>query len=82
MRFKKGGMIYFNGEKLPYKVMAVSDRYAIVSRKLKRREDADLLRHEVEMMAFSTFTEAYNFHKDSPVYSVLDFETNERVQSI
>lgn len=66
--------VYFTGEKLPMKVMALSDRFAVVSRKLNRTEDADLIRHQVEMGAFENFTDAYNDMKGKPVYSLLDFE--------
>lgn len=66
--------IFFEGEKLPYNVMAVSERYAVVSRKLHRREDAYLLHHTVDMGAYLSFTQAYNELKDDPVYSLLDFK--------
>ena len=70
----KGQKIYFTNEKIPYKVMSVSDRYAVVSRKLNKRQDADLLKHEVEMSAFCSFTEAYNAYKNNPIYSIIDFK--------
>lgn len=70
----QGQLVYFLNEKLPYKVMAVSDKYAVVSRKLHRRHDADLLKHEVKMGAYCSFTEAYNANKANPVYSLLDLQ--------
>ena len=74
--FSVGKKVYFTNEKLPYKVMAVSERYVVVSRQLNRREDAKLLHHEVKMGAYSTFTEAFEDNKQSPVYSIIDFEEN------
>jgi hypothetical protein len=52
--------------------MAKSKQYAVVSRKLNRREDAKLLHFQVEMNACRTFTEAFNENKDCPVYSLID----------
>lgn len=74
--FSVGNKVYFLGEKLPYKVMAASKRYAVVSRPLNRREDADLLKHQVLMGAYCTFTEAFEHNKQAPVYSLIDFEEN------
>lgn len=73
---KTGQQVFFTREKLPMTVMATSERYAVVSRKLHRREDADLLHHQVKMSAYFSFTEAFNDLKDHPVYSILDFEEN------
>lgn len=70
----QGQKVYFTNEKLPFNVMAISERYAVVSRKLHRREDADLLHHQVETSAFCSFTEALDYHKESPIYSLLDFQ--------
>lgn len=72
----KGKKVFFTNEKLPFNVMAVSERYAVVSRKLNRREDAELLHYQVKMNAYLTFTEAFNANKDNPVYSLLDFKEN------
>lgn len=72
--FLVGKKVYFTDEKLPYKVMAVSERYAVVSRPLNRREDADLLHHQVKMGAYLSFTEAYEHNKQNPIYSLIDFE--------
>ena len=74
--FSVSNKVYFVGEKLPYKVMAASKRYAVVSRSLNRREDAELLHHQVKMGAYCTFTEALEHNKQSPVYSLIDFEEN------
>jgi len=76
--FTIGKKVYFTNEKLPYIVMAVSDRYAVVSGKLNRRQDAELLHHEVEMGAYQSFTEAYKHNKDTPIYSLIDFKENKR----
>jgi hypothetical protein len=75
-KLKQGQKVFFTNETLPYEVKAVSERYAIVSRKLHRREDAGLLHHQVEMSAYSTFTEAFNANKENPVYSICDFKEN------
>ncbi|MGI8581909.1 MAG: hypothetical protein ACR2KX_06930, partial [Chitinophagaceae bacterium] len=56
--------------------MAISERYAVVSRPLNRREDAGLLHHQVKMGAYCTFTEAFEHNKQSPVYSLVDFKEN------
>ena len=75
-KLKQGQKVFFTNEKLPYEVKAVSDKYAVVTRKLHRREDADLLHHQVNMSAYCSFTEAYDANKDNPVYSLLDFKQN------
>ena len=75
-KLKVGQKVFFTNEKLPYEVKAVSDRYAVVSRKLHRREDAELLHHKVSMLAYFSFTEAYDDNKGNPVYSLLDFKEN------
>lgn len=74
--FTVGKKVYFTNEKLPYKVMAVSGRYAVVSRPLNRREDAELLHRQVKSGAYCTFKEAFEHNKQSPVYSLIDFEEN------
>jgi hypothetical protein len=76
--FSDGKKIHFTNEKLPYIVMAVSDRYAVVVRKLHRRQDASLLHDRVRMSAYLSFTEAYNCNKDTAVYSLIDFKENKR----
>ena len=73
-----GEKVFFVNEKLPYNVMAVSKRYAVVSRRLNKREDAAHLKHMVEMSAYSSFTEAYESNVGSAVYSLIDFEENKR----
>ena len=75
-KLKPGQKVFFTNEKLPYEVKAISDRYAVVSRKLHRREDAGLLHHKVSMLAYFSFTEAYDDNKGNPVYSLLDFKEN------
>jgi hypothetical protein len=70
--------VFFEGERLPYLVKAINDRYAICTRKLNRREDAQLLWNKVEMNAFISFTEAYNHLKTCSVYTIIDFKENKR----
>lgn len=65
--------VYFLGENLPMKVMAISDRYAICSRKLYKKEDDDLLAFEVKRGAVNSKKQAFDKLKDSPVYTILDF---------
>ena len=76
--FSVGNQVYFSNEKLPYKVMALSKRYAVVSRKLNKREDAEHLHHRVKMMTYSSFTKAYSDNVDAPIYSLIDFTENKR----
>lgn len=77
-RLKKGQLVFFTDEKLPYTVKAVSARYAVVVRPLDTVEDDHLLEFEVEMDAYSSKEEAYDSLKDSPVYSLLDVVKNIR----
>ena len=74
----QGQKVFFTNEKLPYNVMAVSDRYAIVSRKLDKKYDDELLEFEVRRSAYSSKESAYNSHKGNPVYSICDFKENEK----
>lgn len=74
--FVVGNKVYFHDEKLPYNVMAVSKRYAVVSRPLNRREDAVLLHNQVKTGAYCNFTEAFEHNKQSPIYSIVDFKKN------
>lgn len=76
--FYVGNKVFFNYEKLPYVVMAVSKRYAVVVRKLNRRQDAYLLHYEVESGGYCTFTEAYEDNKKNPIYSLIDFQENKK----
>lgn len=74
----QGQKVFFTNENSPYNVMAVSERYAVVSRKLYKKEDDDLLQFEVKRGAYSSKQIAFNSLKESPVYSLLDFQTNEK----
>lgn len=76
----KGQKVYLIGEHFPYKVMACSDRYAILSRRVSRKHDAALLRYEVEMGHYNTMKEAYKECKadNIPVYTILEFKTGLR----
>lgn len=78
MKLINNQIIYFLEDKLPYKIMAASESYAIAVRKLHRREDADLLHHQVKMSAYYSFTQAFNSNKFNPVYSIIDFNNNKR----
>jgi hypothetical protein len=74
----QGQKVFFTNENLPYNVMAVSERYAVVSRKLDKKEDDDLLQFQVKRGAYSSKQIAFYSLKESPVYSLLDFQTNEK----
>lgn len=71
-----GGNISFINENLPYKIMAVSPRYAIVTRPFDRKEDDDLLAFEVERGASVSKKVAFEKIKNNVVYSILDFNEN------
>lgn len=64
--------IYFEGETLPFKVIAYNENFIICTRKLSRRADADILHYKVEMNAYCSFTQAYNDLKDEVVYTIID----------
>jgi len=70
--------VFFSEDKLPYKVIAANERYAVLTRKLNKRQDADLLHFEVTRGASRSFMEAYNSLKDDPVYTIVDNEQNIR----
>lgn len=54
--------------------MAENERYKICVRKLNKRQDNKLLWFEVERGWFYSFTEAYNYHKNCPVYTIVDLQ--------
>lgn len=66
--------VFFVGENLPMKVMAISNRYAVCSRKLDKKEDDDLLGFEVMRGSYFSKKEAFSHLKDNPVYTIIDFE--------
>lgn len=72
-KLHKGQNVFFIGEVLPMVVNAVNDNYAVCTRNLHRRHDADLLHHKVETAAYLSFSEAYNALKEEIVYTILDF---------
>ncbi len=78
IELSKGMKVFFIGEKLPMEVKAVNDNFAICTRNLHRREDAHLLHHQVKMMAYFSFMEAYKDQKDDKVYTIIDFRNNIR----
>lgn len=75
---KVGQKVYFLDETLPFNVLAVSDRYAVVSRKIDRKEDEGLLEFEVKRRASRNINEAWTANKKYPVYSILDFKEGVR----
>lgn len=78
IELKKDMLVYFIGEKLPMKVKAVNENFAICTRKLNKRQDADLLHRQVETGAYFSFTEAYNDQKEEMIYTIIDFKKNIR----
>ncbi len=76
--FTEGNIVFFSGEDLPYTVAATSERYAIATRKLHRRHDADMIKHSVSMGAYRNFTEAYNDLKLCAVYTIVDMHEQVR----
>lgn len=81
-KLKKGQEIYFIGEKLPFKIMAISEKFAIVSRALDKVEDNQLLKHEVKMGAYVNLEQAFEENKNDPVYALIDFERKIKGPSI
>jgi len=77
-KLKKGQEVYFIGEKLPMKVKELSEKFAICTRKLNKRQDAGLLHRQVETGAYISFTEAYNDQKEEMIYTIIDFKNNIR----
>jgi hypothetical protein len=75
-RLYQGQSIYFIGEKLPMIINAIGKNYAVCTRELNKRQDADLLKYQVEVGAYMSFTEAYNDLKDDIVYTCLDIANN------
>lgn len=71
---KKNQTVYFIGESIPMKVLAVSERYAVCVRKLDKSEDRDLLEFEVKQGARLSIKDAYDNLKENPVYTILDFQ--------
>jgi hypothetical protein len=78
IELSKGMKVYFVGEKLPMEVKAADKNYAICTRKLNRRHDADLLHHKVKMGDYLSFMDAYYFLKEEMVYTIVDFKNNLR----
>lgn len=76
--FKVNRKVKFQEESKPYKVMAVSENYAICSRKLNKRVDSDILYDLVDNGVYLSFKEAYNECKDSPIYTIVDFKNEIR----
>ena len=77
-KLKQGNKVFFLEDVPAYTVMAVSDRYAIVSRKISKKHDQDLLAFEVHRGASRNMKDAWDNCKDLPVYSILDFKENVR----
>lgn len=72
---KKGQKVFFIGEKLPMTVNEVNQKYAICTRSLHRREDAELIKYEAKE-SLKSFTQCFNELKNDIVYSILDLINN------
>ncbi len=73
-KMKNNNKISFKNEKLPYTIKAQDERYIIATRKLNKRQDADLLKHKVNMNAYNSFNEAYNDLKSEVIYTIVDLK--------
>ena len=70
--------IRFNTGELPYTIMAESKNYIICQRPIDKKEDIDLLKHEVEMDAYLSVDSALSALKNTPVYTILDIKNKKR----
>lgn len=75
---KKGQQIFFTEEKLPMIVRAISENYAVCTRKFDKVEDSDLIDHKIRMKAYSSRKSAENNLKNEHVYSIIDFKNQTR----
>lgn len=66
--------ILFHLDNIPFKVIAVSNRYAVCTRKIDRHEDADAIEYQVEMHAYSNKTEAWKELRGEVMYTIVDFQ--------
>ena len=66
--------IRFNTGELPYTIMAESKNYIICQRPIDKKEDIDLLKHEVEMGAYLSVDSALSALKNTPIYTILDIK--------
>lgn len=77
-RLIQGKNVYFEGELLPFKVMAESQNFAICTRKFDKKADADTVAHLVKTRAYSSAFIANGALKDEIVYTIVGFKHNER----
>ncbi|MBT0549155.1 hypothetical protein [Riemerella anatipestifer] len=80
MKLQKNQKVYFIGEDLPMKVMAISERYAVCSRRLDKGVDYDFIRNGIErvkMICGSNMRLEYFYS-----YTVIDLKENIRTASI
>ncbi len=75
---KKGDKVCFHGENLFFTVMAQSKRFAILSRKLDKKEDEDILQDLAELMYYANLDVAFEKNKDEPIYTIIDFKEGVR----
>lgn len=70
--FEKGNKILFINEGTPFKVIAKTGRFVVLTRALDLKEDLDLLEHEVERGAYLNIEIAYELLKKYKVYKCVD----------
>ncbi|MDD1553133.1 hypothetical protein FO615_06020 [Riemerella anatipestifer] len=80
MKLQKNQKVYFIGEDLPMKVMAISERYAVCSRKLHQGVDYDFIRNGIEgvEMKYDSNIRLEYFYS----HTVIDLKENIRTASI
>ncbi len=66
--------VFFNGEKLPFKVKAFDGRFAVCTRNFDKKEDDAILSHKVEMNDYFSKKEAFNDLQNEVVYTLIDFK--------
>lgn len=75
---QKNQAVYFQEESLPYTVRAISERYAVCTRKFDPIEDLGEAEHQVKMGGYSNIKQAMADLKNDYVYCIIDFEANIR----
>lgn len=74
--FKIGSKVKFENEKPSYEIRAKSERFLICTRKMYKSHDFALIQDRVDMSAFSSFDDAWNYFKstNTVIYTVVDLK--------
>lgn len=72
--YKVNSTIKFQEENLPYIIQAVSQRYLICTRPFDKKEDNDIVKHELEMGTYCTKKEALEDLQNLLIYTIVDLE--------